>query len=109
MSPSYFESDVDITYKGESRHAKIFMNNIAYIGPYRVYQSSYDQDEAGTVLTVNRDMAGTVISYIGYVLLMVGMIMSFFDKNGRLRGASFLCWSCSCPGYCVRKFLHVPV
>ncbi len=85
MSPSYFESDVDITYKGESRHAKIFMNNIAYIGPYRVYQSSYDQDEAGTVLTVNRDMAGTVISYIGYVLLMVGMIMSFFDKNGRFR------------------------
>lgn len=85
MSPSYFESDVDITYKGESRNAKIFMNNIAYIGPYRVYQSSYDQDEAGTVLTVNRDMAGTVISYVGYVMLMIGMIMSFFDRNGRFR------------------------
>ncbi|MDE6483210.1 MAG: cytochrome c biogenesis protein CcsA [Rikenellaceae bacterium] len=85
MSPSYFESDVDITYGGESRNAKIFMNNIAYIGPYRLYQSSYDQDEAGTVLTVNRDMAGTVISYIGYILLLAGMIISFFDKNGRFR------------------------
>jgi len=84
-SPSYFESDVDITYDGESRNAKIFMNNIAYVGPYRIYQSSYDQDEGGTVLTVNRDMAGTVISYVGYVLLLVGMIMSFFDRNGRFR------------------------
>ncbi len=85
MSPSYFESDVDISYQGESRNAKIFMNNIAHIGPYRVYQSSYDPDERGTVLTVNRDRIGTVISYVGYVLLMVGMLMSFFDRNGRFR------------------------
>lgn len=85
MSPSFFESDVDISYNGERRRTKIFMNNIAYVGPYRIYQSSYDQDEGGTVLTVNRDMAGTVISYIGYVILLIGLIMTLFDKEGRFR------------------------
>ena len=84
-SPSYFESDVEISYRGESRRTRIFMNNIAHIGPYRVYQSSYDADEMGTVLTVNRDRVGTLVSYAGYVLLMVGMLISFFDKNGRFR------------------------
>ena len=42
-------------------------------------------DELGTYLSVNHDFWGTWISYIGYILLTVGMIMTFFDTKSRFR------------------------
>jgi cytochrome c-type biogenesis protein CcsB len=59
------------------------MNNILEHGGYRFFQSSFDQDELGTYLSVNHDFWGTWISYIGYALLTVGLIMTFFAKNSR--------------------------
>ena len=59
------------------------MNNILDYGGYRFFQSSYDQDEMGTYLSVNHDFWGTWISYIGYILLTIGMAMTFFSKNSR--------------------------
>ena len=47
------------------------------------FQSSYDQDELGTVLSVNHDFWGTWISYIGYFLMFLGMVMTMFSKNTR--------------------------
>jgi hypothetical protein len=41
------------------------MNHILDYQGYRFFQSSFDQDELGTVLSVNRD-PGTLITYIGY-------------------------------------------
>ncbi len=62
---------------------RIFMNNILDYGGYRFFQSSFDRDEQGTYLSVNYDFWGTWISYIGYILLTVGLIMSFFSKKSR--------------------------
>ncbi len=62
---------------------RIFMNNILDHDGYRFFQSSFDQDEKGTYLSVNHDFAGTWISYLGYALLTIGMIMLFFTKNSR--------------------------
>lgn len=59
QSPSSYESDVTIRYKGKERNRKIYMNNIARVGGFRIYQSSYDRDERGTILSVNHDPAGT--------------------------------------------------
>lgn len=84
-SPSSFSSDVVITDDKESRQTKIFMNNIAYVKDYRLYQSSYDKDELGTVLSVAKDMEGTIISYIGYILLTIGLVLSILHKNSRFR------------------------
>lgn len=62
---------------------RIFMNNILNYGGYRFFQSSFDPDEQGTYLSVNHDFWGTWVSYVGYILLTLGMIMSLFDKKSR--------------------------
>lgn len=62
---------------------RIFMNNILDHDGYRFFQSSFDQDEKGTYLSVNHDFVGTWISYLGYALLTIGMILLFFTKNSR--------------------------
>jgi len=51
---------------------------------FRFFQSSYDPDEHGTVLSVNHD-PGTLPTYIGYILLALGMLWSLFIPNGRFQ------------------------
>ncbi len=85
QSPSSYKSDVVITDKDGSKEISIFMNNIAYVQDYRLYQASFDRDEQGTVLSVNQDLEGTIISYTGYLLLTIGLIVSLFHKNSRFR------------------------
>jgi cytochrome c-type biogenesis protein CcsB len=87
MSPSSYSSDVELTDKEKGIDAmpyKIYMNHILDHRNYRLFQSSYDQDEKGTVLSVNHD-PGTWPTYIGYILLALGMIWNLFDKNGRFQ------------------------
>ena len=62
---------------------RIFMNNILEYQGYRFFQSSFDQDELGTYLSVNHDFWGTWISYLGYIILTIGLCMTFFDKKSR--------------------------
>lgn len=69
--------------KNLERDQRIYMNHILDYDGYRFFQSSYDQDELGTYLSVNYDAPGTWISYIGYALLTIGMLMTFFSKNTR--------------------------
>lgn len=86
QSPSSFESDVIVRRPGHpDRYENIYMNNVLHVGSYRLYQSSYDSDEGGSVLSVNRDRTGTLITYLGYILLIGGMILSLFHKNSRFR------------------------
>ncbi len=68
-----------------NRDQRIYMNNILNYGGYRFFQSSYDQDELGTYLSVNNDSWGTMISYIGYALLTLGMILTMFSDKSRFR------------------------
>lgn len=83
MSPSSYASEVTLIDKENniSEKARIFMNNILEHRGYRFYQSSYDNDEKGTVLQVNHDKPGTVVTYIGYFLLLVGIIWSMINKS----------------------------
>lgn len=87
MSPSSFESDVTLIDEKNSVNEShsIFMNNVLDYGGYRFFQSSYDDDELGTKLSVNHDFLGTWITYIGYILLALGFLVSFFAKEGRFR------------------------
>lgn len=62
---------------------RIYMNHILDYGGFRFFQSSFDQDEKGTYLSVNHDFWGTWISYLGYFLLTLGLIMVFFSKKTR--------------------------
>jgi cytochrome c-type biogenesis protein CcsB len=87
MSPSSYASDVELTDRSEKivdMPYKIFMNHVLDHRSYRFFQSSYDQDEKGTVLSVNHD-PGTWPTYIGYILLTLGMLWNLIDKNGRFQ------------------------
>ncbi len=60
----------------------IFMNHVLDHRGYRFFQSSFHPDEKGTVLSVNHDMWGTWITYIGYFLLYIGLMgIMFFGKT----------------------------
>ncbi len=72
--------------------ARIYMNNVLDYRGYRFFQSGIDfstmtkkqnSNPDVTVLSVNHDFWGTWISYIGYFLLFLGMIIILFDKNTR--------------------------
>lgn len=82
-SPSSFASEIQLLdpERDVKRDVRIFMNNTLQYRGYRFYQSSYDQDEKGTILSVNKDFWGTMVTYLGYLLLTVGMILSLFNKN----------------------------
>ena len=84
-SPSWFESNVQLLdeSKGVDREERIYMNHILKHRGYRFYQSSYDLDEKGTVLSLNRDGFGTTITYLGYLLLGLGMLLSLVNRKSR--------------------------
>lgn len=82
MSPSSFASFVTIL-DGEKapRPYHIYMNNILKYRGYRFFQSSYDQDELGTILSVNHDQWGTLTTYFGYFIMLLGILWSLVNKN----------------------------
>ena len=82
-SPASFASEVTLVDGEEKTNHRIFMNNVLDYQGYRFFQSSYDQDELGTVLSVNHDFWGTWISYLGYLMMTVGMISTMFSKKTR--------------------------
>lgn len=80
-SPSSFASEVTVIDNGREEDHRIFMNNVLDHGGYRFFQSGYDSDGKGTRLSVNHDDWGTRISYLGYLLLGVGMFFTLFWKG----------------------------
>src|SRR5690606_12001981 len=82
-SPSSFASEVVLTDGSTEKPYRIFMNNILKYDGYRFFQSSYDTDEKGTVLSVNSDLWGTSITYAGYFLMMLGFLFTLFIRNSR--------------------------
>ncbi|MBN1338463.1 MAG: cytochrome c biogenesis protein ResB, partial [Bacteroidales bacterium] len=84
-SPSSYASEVTVfdDKAGLEMPYRIFMNNVLNYKGYRFFQSSYDKDEKGTILSVNHDAWGTLITYAGYFLMTLGMVVSLFSRNGR--------------------------
>lgn len=91
---SSFASEVTIqdTANKYTRNQRIFMNNVMDYNGYRFFQSAYDlddpntpQNEEGTRLSVNHDAWGTNVTYLGYLLMSIGMILSLFAPSGRFK------------------------
>ena len=80
---SSFESQVTVEDSTKSFDYKIFMNHVLDHEGYRFFQSSFDPDEQGTVLSVNHDYWGTTITYIGYFMLFFAMMAIMFTKHSR--------------------------
>jgi hypothetical protein len=85
MSPSSYESELLVRVDGETRRERVYMNHVLDVKGYRFFQASYDPDEKGTILSVNKDVAGRNVTYAGYILLLLGGIRCLTEKNGRIR------------------------
>ncbi len=87
QSPSSYASEVTLfdPSKNSQMDYRIFMNNILNYGGYRFYQSSYDSDEKGTILSVNHDFWGTLITYIGYFIMSMSMFWALAAPGTRFR------------------------
>jgi cytochrome c-type biogenesis protein CcsB len=84
MSPSSFASEVTVIDDKTNTQFdyRIYMNNTLDYGGYKFFQSSYDPDETGTILSVNND-PGRLPTYLGYFLLTLGLLWNLFDKKSR--------------------------
>ena len=86
-SPSSYASEVELIDKEqgiESMPFRIYMNHVLDHRNYRFFQSSYDRDERGTILSVNHD-PGTLVTYIGYLMMIIGMFWNLFSKKSRFQ------------------------
>ena len=63
----------------------ISMNRIYAAGGYRFYQTSYDGDGRGSLLSVNYDPWGTAIVYSGFLLLCISFIFVLLARDGGFR------------------------
>jgi len=86
-SPSSYKSEVTLVddQNNLKEDHSIFMNNVLDYKKYRFFQSSYDKDLQGTILSVNHDFWGTIVSYFGYFLMGLGFIITPFSKNSRFQ------------------------
>ncbi len=84
-SAASYASEVQLIDNRENltENHRIYMNHILTHDGYRFFQSSFDNDELGTYLSVNHDFWGSWISYLGYALLTIGMVMSLLSKKSR--------------------------
>jgi ABC-type transport system involved in cytochrome c biogenesis permease subunit len=88
--PSGFESRVRITdpATGQTIPARIWMNHEFHYRGYALFQSSYQQGEAGTatVLSVSKD-PGQIIVFAGYLTLILGMVIVLATRVTQAREA----------------------
>lgn len=85
-SPMSYSSDITIFDKNGNKIMDylIYMNNVLDFNGHRFFQSSYDMDERGTILSVNKD-PGKIPTYIGYFLLGLGFFLNLISPYSRFR------------------------
>lgn len=94
-SPSGFKSRVTLADADSDTEFQydIYMNHILKYHGFRFYQSSYDPDEMGTVLSVNHDPAGMYTTYTGYALLFLFIILTLLNRRSFFRTVRPGYWS----------------
>ena len=86
---NYPGTDAPLDYQSviQSDHGEVIvsMNNIGRLDGYRLFQQSYDTDGGGVTLGVSYDPWGIGITYIGYLLLLVGIIATLLSRKTQMR------------------------
>ena len=83
-SPSSFASEIQVLDGDKKMDYRIFMNNVLNYRGHRFFQSSYDSDEKGTILSVNKDKTGTIVTYFGYSCLLLSVISLLLSRFSRI-------------------------
>ncbi len=85
QAPADYRSLLTVVDSRGPRQAVVSMNRILSRDGYRLYQTSFDEDMRGSILSVNRDPYGTPVTYAGYLLLGVSMIGTLCSKRSGFR------------------------
>ena len=91
----YPGTDVAANYKSvlqvgeaeENRIVTVSMNHIYKEDGFRIYQSSFDPSLQSCTMKVCYDKWGVRLTYSGYVMLIVTMLLLLFDKKNGFRKA----------------------
>lgn len=65
--------------------ARVSMNKIFEYRSFRFYQSSYDEDMQGSILSVSSDPYGIPVTYTGYAMLFFSLLWMLAAKRGPYR------------------------
>lgn len=86
-TPKSYASEVTVHDGDKKFDFRIFMNNILDYKGYRLFQSSYQitPEYEETRLSANHDYWGTWITYIGYTLLYIGLMLIMFVPGSRFK------------------------
>ncbi|MDR0348093.1 MAG: cytochrome c biogenesis protein CcsA [Tannerella sp.] len=85
-APMDYESTVAVTdVNGQVIRGVVAMNQIFSCKGYRFYQSGYDEDELGVTLAISHDPYGIPLTYAGYGLLLLSMILFFITPDSHFR------------------------
>ena len=83
-TPMDYVSTISI-HDGSDTEGTVSMNRIFKHRGYRFYQSGYDADGKGSTLYVSHDPIGIAVTYTGYILLFLSMILFFFEKKSAFK------------------------
>ena len=78
-------SKISVQENDTSFDYDIYMNNILNHQGYRFFQASFDPDELGTILSVNKDFYGTFLTYVGYIILYISLLTIMFYGRTRFK------------------------
>lgn len=81
QAPMDYVSSIKIIDGDDVTIGTVSMNKIFIYKDYRFYQSGYDNDRQGSVLSVSYDPYGIAVTYLGYILMFVSFILFFFMKK----------------------------
>ncbi|MEI3590530.1 MAG: cytochrome c biogenesis protein ResB [Alistipes ihumii] len=85
QAPADYRSLLTVVDSRGPQPAVVSMNRILSRDGYRLYQTSFDEDMRGSILSVNRDPYGIPVTYAGYLLLGVSMIGTLCSKRSGFR------------------------
>ena len=68
----------------EGEQVDISMNNIYKRRGYRFYQEDYDS-EGNSTLSVSHDPLGIAVTYVGFLMLIVGLVLMFLSPRSHFR------------------------
>ena len=86
---NYPGTDAPLDYqsivKSGNNEVVVSMNHIGNIDGYRLFQQSYDTDGEGVTLGISHDPYGIAITYVGYLLLLIGIIATLLSRKTQMR------------------------
>ena len=77
--------DYRSTIQAGDKSGTVSMNNIFRYKGYRFYQSGFSEDMSGSVLLVSYDPYGIAVTYCGYALLLLTMVLFFMQSRTHFR------------------------